>query len=51
MRILSGIFLRKYSLSWIFNSRIENVKYPIKYRYRIIEGVSKPYEFKYLKDF
>lgn len=39
IRTLTGLFLRKYSLAWIFNSRIENIKNPIKYRYKIEEGV------------
>jgi hypothetical protein len=50
-RVLTGVFLRKYCLPWVFNSRIKNIKYPIKYRYRIIEGVEKPEEFIYLKNF
>jgi hypothetical protein len=50
-RVLTGIFLRKYCLSWVFNSRIKNIKYPIKYRCRIIEGVQKPEEFNFLKNF
>lgn len=42
VRIMTDIFLRKYSLKWIFNSRLENIKFPIKYRNRMIEGVKKP---------
>lgn len=42
IRIISEHFLRKYSFSWIFNSRIEDITYPIKYRRRMIEGVRKP---------
>lgn len=42
VRIISEHFLRKYSYAWIFNSRIEDIKNPIKYRHRIIEGVHKP---------
>jgi hypothetical protein len=45
VRVMTQIFLRKHCLPWIFNSRIENLKHPIKYRYRIIEGVQKPEEF------
>lgn len=39
IRILSEYFLRKRSLPWIFNSRIENKYAPLKYKIKIREGV------------
>ena len=39
MRVLSNLFLRKYALSYIFNSRICNFGSHIKYRYRLMEAI------------
>lgn len=41
-RILSAEYLRKHSLSYIFNSRVENFHKHIKYRYKIIQSVEHP---------
>lgn len=35
MRIISNLFLRKYALGYIFNSRICNFSSHIKYRQRL----------------
>ena len=51
MRIVSCLFLRKYSLSYIFNSRICNFKSHIKYRQRLIEAVSDPHGFRHIKEY
>lgn len=51
MRILSNLFLRKYSLNYIFNSRICNYRSHIKYRHRLAEAVSNPKVFRHIKDY
>lgn len=51
IRTLSSIFLRKYSLHYIFNSRVCNYVSHIKYRQRFLEAIKAPNEFKHIKDF
>ena len=51
MRIVSGLFLRKYSMSYIFNSRISNFRSHIKYRHRICEAIKDPQKFRHIKDY
>ena len=51
IRILSEIFLRKYALNYIFNSRIKDYALNIKYRKKMLEAIEKPEEFTSLKDF
>lgn len=51
MRILSNLFLRKHALQYIFNSRITNFSSHIKYRHKLLEGVSCPNEFNNIKDY
>jgi hypothetical protein len=51
MRLLSNQFLRRHSLSYIFNSRISNISPHVKYRYKLIEAIKKPIEFSYIKDY
>ena len=43
--------MRKHSFAHIFNSRIENQKKHIKYRYKILQGLQKPEDFTQMKDF
>jgi hypothetical protein len=43
IRLLSNLFLRKYALNYIFNSRICNYSSHIKYRYRLCEAIKEPY--------
>lgn len=50
-RILSNIFLKKYSMSYIFNSRVTNYQGHIKYRYRLIEALREPKQFTSIKMF
>lgn len=50
-RVLSLEYLRKHSLPYIFNSRVENFYKHIKYRYKIIESVSDPTAFTCMKEF
>jgi hypothetical protein len=51
MRIISNLFLRKYSLNYIFNSRICNFRSHIKYRQRLREAVKDPQAFRHIKDY
>lgn len=51
MRVLSNLFLRKYSLTYIFNSRICNFSSHIKYRHRLAEAIKHPHAFKHIKDY
>ncbi len=51
IRTLSCVFLRKYSLNYIFNSRVCNYVSHIKYRQRFLEAIQAPNEFKHIKDF
>jgi hypothetical protein len=51
MRIISGLFLRKYALSYIFSSRICTFNSHIKYRQRLYEAISSPEEFRHIKDY
>lgn len=51
MRIVSNLFLRKYSFNYIFNSRICNFKSHVKYRYRLCEAIKDPKAFKHIKDY
>lgn len=51
VRILSFVFLRKYCLSYVFNSRVKNYMTHVKYRRRITEGLLTPEEFTCIKQF
>ena len=51
MRIISNLFFRKYSLNYIFNSRICNFKSHIKYRHRLWEAIRQPNAFRHIKDY
>jgi hypothetical protein len=51
MRIISNLFLRKYSLNYIFNSRICNFRSHIKYRHRLCEAIKNPKAFRHIKDY
>ena len=51
MRIISSKYVRQHSLSHIFNSRVENHKKHIKYRYKILQGIEDPLKFTQMKDF
>lgn len=50
-RILSMEYLRKHSLGYIFNSRVNNHSRHIKYRYKIMQSVSNPESFTCMKEF
>lgn len=49
MRVISEFFLKKYTCFWIFNSRVEKVSSPLKYRLRLLEAVKNPDAFNTLK--
>ena len=49
LRMISMHFLRAHSYSWIFNSRLEEKMNHLKYKHRLMEGVTKPKEFLYIK--
>ena len=51
MRVLSNLFLRKYALQYIFNSRICNYSSHIKYRHRMREAIYNPTSFRHIKDY
>lgn len=51
MRKLSNLFLRKYALQYIFNSRITNYASHIKYRHKLREALTYPDNFKNIKDY
>lgn len=50
-RILSNIFLRFYSLEYIFNSRISNYAGHVKYRGRLVEALQNPHNFTSIKQY
>ena len=50
-RILSNLFFRKYSLSYIFNSRICNFRSHIKYRHRLWDAIKSPTSFRHIKEY
>lgn len=51
IRILSCLFLRKYSLQYIFNSRVSNFASHIKYRQKLREALTDPQGFRNIKDY
>lgn len=50
-RIITAYYFRKHSLPYIFNSRVENYPVHLKYRYKIMEGVSDPNNFSRMKEY
>ena len=50
-RILSNVFLRHFSLEYIFNSRISNYYGHVKYRARLIEALRNPSHFTSIKQY
>lgn len=49
IRVISNLFIRKYGLEWIFNSKIRDYGCHIKYRRFLAEAIQKPEELKDLK--
>jgi hypothetical protein len=50
-RTLSQLFLRKYCLNHIYNSRITNYSNHVKYRYRMMEALRNPSRFQSIKEY
>lgn len=50
-RILSNLFLRKYSFGYIFNSRVSNYGTHIKYKYKLQDAVRRPSHFQSIKEY
>lgn len=51
VRILSYDFMRKHCLRYIFHSKVRNFGTHIKYRKKLIEGISDPRNFTHIKDY
>ena len=49
-RILSNVFFRKHCLSYIFNSKVNNIEAHLKYRNSLKRGLNKPDGFDHIKD-
>jgi len=48
---LCVIFLKIFSVNWLFNSKIDNKQTHLGYRFKILRRVRDPDHFTYLKDF
>jgi hypothetical protein len=51
IRVVSLLFLRKYSLPYIFNSRIKSRECHVKYKRRLQEALANPGQFQHIKDY
>ena len=51
MRVLSNLFLRKYALAYVFNSRISSLGTHVKYRQALLQAVANPTDFNRIKHF
>ncbi|CAD8089415.1 unnamed protein product [Paramecium sonneborni] len=49
-RIFSEYFLKQQSVCYIYNSRIANTGWHLKYRYNLLRALREPENFKYIKD-
>ncbi len=45
------IFLKDFSVNWLFNSKIDNKTTHLNYRFKILRRIRDPDHFTYLKDF
>ena len=45
------IFLKNFSVNWLFNSKIDNKATHLNYRFKILRRIKDPDHFTYLKDF
>jgi hypothetical protein len=48
---ISIVFLKNFSVNWIFNSKICDKRVHLKYRFKILRRVQHPIYFTYLEDF
>jgi hypothetical protein len=49
IRILGNRFLRKRSLAYIFNSKIESTDAHVKYRSKLLRAIKNPESFQCIK--
>ncbi len=50
-RAISEIFIKFFSVNWIFNSKINDKLLHLKYRYKILRRIRNPEHFTYLENF
>jgi len=50
-RAISVIFIKFFSVNWIFNSKLGDKKLHLKYRFKILRRVRNPEHFTYLENF
>jgi len=48
---VSEIFVKFFSVNWIFNSKVSDKKLHLKYRFKILRRVRNPEHFTYLENF
>ncbi|CAD8084011.1 unnamed protein product [Paramecium primaurelia] len=48
-RILSRIFIKKYAINYIFNSKIVQHNWHLRYRQQIYKGIKNPKNFSHIK--
>ena len=48
---LCVIFMKIFSVNWLFNSKIDNKLAHLSYRFKILRRIKDPDHFTYLKDF
>ncbi|CAD8055500.1 unnamed protein product [Paramecium primaurelia] len=49
-RIISQLFLKTQAVSYVYNSRISNTQWHLKYRYNLLRALKEPENFKFIKD-
>ncbi|KAM3132653.1 hypothetical protein pb186bvf_015198 [Paramecium bursaria] len=49
-RIISRLFIKKYAINYIFNSKIVQENWHLKYRFKIYKGVQNPSNFNHIKN-
>jgi len=50
-RAISEIFVKFFSVNWIYNSKVSDKRLHLKYRYKILRRVRSPEHFTYLENF
>ncbi|CAD8062212.1 unnamed protein product [Paramecium sonneborni] len=49
-RIISQQFLKTQAVSYVYNSRISNTQWHLKYRFNLLRALKEPENFKFIKD-
>ncbi|CAD8071643.1 unnamed protein product [Paramecium sonneborni] len=49
-RIISQLFLKTQAVSYVYNSRISNTQWHLKYRFNLLRALKEPENFKFIKD-